>query len=126
MWCVPYTSGIASRIAEAVAEEFSKVAGTRVNVAFSGSGAGFEKFCRGETQVSDASLITPPQVASSDDHRITLTANIDAGLPLEVVASRYHPVEVSEAKGRYTVSLANEAVPLDQDFELLWRPPPTL
>jgi phosphate transport system substrate-binding protein len=42
-------------ISEAVAEEFSKVADTRVNVAFSGTGGGFEKFCRGEIQVSDAS-----------------------------------------------------------------------
>lgn len=42
-------------ISEAVAEEFSKVAGTRVNVAFSGTGGGFEKFCRGETQISNAS-----------------------------------------------------------------------
>jgi phosphate transport system substrate-binding protein len=42
-------------IGEAFAEEFSKVAGTRVNVAFSGTGGGFEKFCAGETQISDAS-----------------------------------------------------------------------
>ena len=42
-------------IAEAVAEEFSKVAKTRVNVAFSGTGGGFEKFCRGEIQISAAS-----------------------------------------------------------------------
>ena len=42
-------------ISEAVAEEFSKVSNTRVNVAFSGTGGGFEKFCRGETQISDAS-----------------------------------------------------------------------
>lgn len=42
-------------ISEAVAEEFSKVSDARVNVAFSGTGAGFEKFCRGETDVSDAS-----------------------------------------------------------------------
>lgn len=43
-------------IAEAVAEEFSKVArGVRVNVGLSGTGGGFEKFCRGEIQVSDAS-----------------------------------------------------------------------
>jgi len=42
-------------ISEAVAEEFSKVADTRVNVAFSGTGGGFEKFCRGETEISDAS-----------------------------------------------------------------------
>ena len=42
-------------ISEAAAEEFSKVSNTRVNVAFSGTGGGFEKFCRGESQVSDAS-----------------------------------------------------------------------
>lgn len=42
-------------ISEAVAEEFSRIADTRVNVAFSGTGGGFEKFCRGETQISDAS-----------------------------------------------------------------------
>ena len=42
-------------ISEAVAEEFSKVADTRVNVAFSGTGGGFEKFCRGDIQISDAS-----------------------------------------------------------------------
>ncbi|MCC6235997.1 MAG: PstS family phosphate ABC transporter substrate-binding protein [Dehalococcoidia bacterium] len=43
-------------ISEAVAEEFGKAgAKTRVNVAFSGTGGGFEKFCRGEIEVSDAS-----------------------------------------------------------------------
>jgi phosphate transport system substrate-binding protein len=43
-------------ISEAVAEEFSKVAkGVRANVAFSGTGGGFEKFCRGEIEVSNAS-----------------------------------------------------------------------
>ncbi len=43
-------------ISEAVAEEFSKVAkNVKANVAFSGTGGGFEKFCRGEIQVSDAS-----------------------------------------------------------------------
>jgi phosphate transport system substrate-binding protein len=43
-------------ISEAVAEEFSKVASdVRVNVAFSGTGGGFERFCREEIQVSDAS-----------------------------------------------------------------------
>jgi len=43
-------------ISEAVAEEFGKVApNVRANVAFSGTGGGFEKFCRGETGISDAS-----------------------------------------------------------------------
>lgn len=43
-------------ISQAVAEEFSKVAkGVRANVALAGTGGGFEKFCRKEIQVSDAS-----------------------------------------------------------------------
>lgn len=43
-------------ISQAVAEEFSKEAkNVRANVALSGTGGGFEKFCRGEIQVSDAS-----------------------------------------------------------------------
>lgn len=43
-------------ISEAVAEEFMLATrDVRVNVGFSGTGAGFEKFCRGETQISAAS-----------------------------------------------------------------------
>jgi phosphate transport system substrate-binding protein len=42
-------------ISEAVAEEFSAVSDVNVNVAFSGTGGGFEAFCRGEIQISDAS-----------------------------------------------------------------------
>lgn len=43
-------------ISQAVAEEFSKIArGVRANVALSGTGGGFEKFCRKEIQIADAS-----------------------------------------------------------------------
>ena len=43
-------------ITAAVAEEFDAVAGdVLVNVAFSGTGGGFELFCNGEIEVSDAS-----------------------------------------------------------------------
>jgi len=43
-------------ITEAVAEEFQKAnRGTRVTVGSSGTGGGFEKFCRGETDLSNAS-----------------------------------------------------------------------
>ena len=43
-------------IAEAVAEEFQRAnPGTRVTVGTSGTGGGFEKFCRGETDLSNAS-----------------------------------------------------------------------
>ncbi|MCK9519863.1 MAG: PstS family phosphate ABC transporter substrate-binding protein [Dehalococcoidia bacterium] len=43
-------------IAQASAEEFRSAAkNVQVNVSFSGTGGGFEKFCRGETQISNAS-----------------------------------------------------------------------
>jgi phosphate transport system substrate-binding protein len=43
-------------ITEAVAEEFQqKNAGFKVTVGISGTGGGFKKFCRGETDISDAS-----------------------------------------------------------------------
>lgn len=43
-------------ITEAVAEEFQKAnAGTRVTVGSSGTGGGFQKFCRDETDISNAS-----------------------------------------------------------------------
>ncbi len=43
-------------ISEAVAEEFARVAhDVRVNVGFSGTGGGIEKFCRGDIEVADAS-----------------------------------------------------------------------
>ncbi len=76
------------------------------------------------TRVSDASLITPPVVVESEDHKVTLNANINAGVPLEIVASRYHPIHVQESDDGYTVSLMNQTAPLDHDLELLWRPVP--
>ena len=42
-------------ITEAVAEEFGKSGGGKVIVGISGTGGGFKRFCRGETDISDAS-----------------------------------------------------------------------
>ena len=42
-------------ITEAMAEEFQKVSKVKVTVGESGTGGGFKKFCRGETDISDAS-----------------------------------------------------------------------
>lgn len=75
--------------------------------------------------VDDASLITPPMVSASKGHRISLHASVNAGMPLEIIASRYHPVTVGESNGEYTVSLAGGRAPMDHDFELLWRPVPS-
>ena len=42
-------------ITEAVSEEFQKIDKTRVTVGISGTGGGFKKFCRGETDIQNAS-----------------------------------------------------------------------
>ena len=42
-------------ITEAVAEEFQKAQKIKVTVGESGTGGGFKKFCRGETDISNAS-----------------------------------------------------------------------
>ena len=77
------------------------------------------------TLVDDASLITPPMVSASKGHRISLQATVNAGMPLEIIASRYHPVNVSEENGEYMLSLAGGRAAMDHDFEMLWRPVPS-
>ncbi|MEQ9562248.1 MAG: marine proteobacterial sortase target protein [Woeseiaceae bacterium] len=79
------------------------------------------------TRVDDASLITPPLVSRSKDHRLSLSIDLDAGMPLETVTSRYHPIDVAtQSNGaRYRVTLADTNVPMDHDFELIWRPVPS-
>jgi phosphate transport system substrate-binding protein len=51
-------------LSEAVAEEFTKAGHpTRITVGQSGTGGGFQKFCRGETDINDASrTIRPPEI----------------------------------------------------------------
>ena len=60
-------------ISEAVAEEFQKVEhNARVTVGISGTGGGFQKFCRGETDISDASRpISPTEVEACNKAGIT-------------------------------------------------------
>jgi len=60
-------------LAEAAAEGFSRTArgGARVTVGESGTGGGFRKFCRGETQISNAS-----RPISSEEMAACASANI--------------------------------------------------
>ena len=53
-------------ITEAVAEEFQRAnAGTRVTVGISGTGGGFQKFCRQEVDIADASRPIKPTEAEA-------------------------------------------------------------
>lgn len=74
------------------------------------------------SRVADASLITPPMVARSGDHRLSFRLSIDAGTPVEIIASRYHPIAVQEEGQHYLVDLADPNVPMDHDLEITWRP----
>jgi len=59
-------------LTEAVAEEFMKDAqGARVNVGVSGTGGGFSKFLRGETDINDASRpISPEEIEKAESNGI--------------------------------------------------------
>jgi phosphate transport system substrate-binding protein len=55
-------SSTVAPLTEAVAEQFmSENSGVRVTVGTSGTGGGFEKFCAGETDISDASRAIEPE-----------------------------------------------------------------
>lgn len=75
-------------------------------------------------EVPDASLITPPVVTRSSDHRLALHAEIDAGVPLESIVSRYHPITVTRDGGVYSVELTGAQMQTDHDLELSWKPVP--
>jgi Ca-activated chloride channel family protein len=77
--------------------------------------------------VPDASLISPPMSASTSGQNARLSISLNAGMPLDIIASRYHPIRVSPVRdngqgGRYDIELTDPVVPMDHDFELMWRP----
>jgi phosphate transport system substrate-binding protein len=58
-------------ISEAMAEEFQNETGNRVTVGLSGTGGGFKKFCRGETDITGASRpIREEEIALCGENKI--------------------------------------------------------
>ena len=76
-------------------------------------------------QVPDASRISPP-VRPPDEgpiNPIRLRIELDPGLPLAAVESSYHPIHTVPLGGdRHEITLAEQIVAADRDFELGWRP----
>ena len=68
--------------------------------------------------------IVPAILRIEDDERAmaSLHVELDAGFALAELASPYHAVHVERAGRRYVVDLAAGKVPMDRDFELIWRP----
>lgn len=75
-------------------------------------------------QVPDASQITPPvtHVGQGHDNPVTLTADLDPGLPLAEVTSPYHHILQEPQDGNRVRVRLDGPVPADRDFELVWRP----
>ena len=77
------------------------------------------------SQVPDAPRVSPrnlPPEQSSAQH-ISLTVDIDAGVPIQEVHSPSHSIETREIAGgsAIQVTLADEEVPLNKDFILRYR-----
>ena len=76
-------------------------------------------------QVADAHLITPPMLPPSPDallNPITITATLDAGLPLASVNSEYHNLSLRREGDLHRVALVEQRVSMDRDFVLSWEP----
>jgi phosphate transport system substrate-binding protein len=87
-------SSTVAPLTEAVAEEFeAENSGVRVTVGTSGTGGGFEKFCAGETAISDASrAIEPEEVESCEKKGIKYEEVRVATDALTVVVNPENPV----------------------------------
>jgi Ca-activated chloride channel family protein len=72
----------------------------------------------------DLGELAPPVLRHEEDLRSLGSVHIelDAGFALAGLTSAYHAIHVVRDGLRYTVDLAAGKVPLDRDFELVWRP----
>ena len=87
-------SSTVAPLTEAIAEEFeAENSGVNVTVGTSGTGGGFEKFCAGETDVSDASrAIEPEEVAACKKNGVVNEEVRVATDALTVVVNPENPV----------------------------------
>ena len=76
-------------VSEAFAEEFQIETGTRVTVGVSGTGGGFRRFCRGETDISGASRpISASEMEACEEAGIEF---IELPIALDALAVIVHP-----------------------------------
>jgi phosphate transport system substrate-binding protein len=87
-------SSTVAPLTEAIAEQFeAESSGVRVTVGTSGTGGGFEKFCAGETDISDASrAIEPEEVAACKENGVVNEEVRVATDALTVVVNPENPV----------------------------------
>ena len=82
-------AAVAAKYFENSTKSVKKNKGAKVTVGFSGTGGGFEKFCRNETDISNASrAISAKEVAACAKNGITYTEVIMANDGLAVVVNK--------------------------------------
>ena len=97
---------------------FPMVVGPRYNPggATGKTGGGFSP---DTTQVPDASKITPMPALTRAGHDISISVNLDAGVPIESVQSNSHQIESAMLSANsYSVKLKNENTIPNKDFIL--------
>lgn len=76
-------------------------------------------------RVTDASRITPPvqHPNKGSINPVSLTIDLAAGFPLGKVESPYHEIlTIAEPEGRCHITLREDTVPANRDFQLTWQP----
>ena len=78
-------------------------------------------------RVPDASRVTPPveHPAYGSINPISLSVDLASGFPLGKLESASHPILIiPESDGQRHVTLRQDTVPADRDFQLTWQPAP--
>ena len=73
----------------------------------------------------DDAVVSPPTLprGSPPTNPVSLHVGVDAGFPLTLVKSASHRIDVKEdVAHHYDVTLADDIVAADRDFELAWTP----
>ena len=78
-------------------------------------------------RVPDASRVTPPveHPAYGSINPVSLSVDLAPGFPLGRLESASHPILIiPESDGRRHITLREDTVPADRDFQLTWQPAP--
>lgn len=76
----------------------------------------------------DDGLTQPPVLHPDmgDINPVSLSVTLDAGFPLGDVTSAHHEIALKrDGKQKATLTLADELVPANKDFEMVWKPAAT-
>lgn len=88
-------------------------------------GARLQPVAQPTGDTDDEPLPNPPFLApgSAPANPVALHVSVDAGFALSQIASASHAIDVKEELAhRYEVTLADDVVAADRDFELAWTP----